>query len=260
MCKKLHCCAISVFLVIYSIAVFPQAIDDKVLLIERELGIPGHPAPGNRAVSFRYPGNTDVTIIDIDNATGWYEVDDGAGNTSWIVKKYIASVVTATTPPAGTCYRVGAWNLEWFKYGKSRGFPEDMRGGATYAERTPEEIAAIATAIRDELDIKILALSEINGTDGNDGRSRSAELDTLTSYLGQSFEYEIAKSGRGQRVAIIYDRRFARLNAITEVNVPYTAVGGRDIFARDPLIAHFTFLYSGGAQNDLVMAALHLNS
>ena len=124
-------------------------------------------------------------------------------------------------------------------------------------------MAAIASAIRDDLDIKVLALSEINGEERqtDDGmRARSQELDALVALLGPTYAYEIGAAGGSQRVAMVYDRRFARLNAVAEIAVPLIKVGGKDIFARDPLAGHFTLLHNGAPQNDLLVVALHLAS
>ena len=43
---------------------------------------------------------------------------------------------------------VGAWNLEWFKDGKSRGFSEDGQGGPSYGPRTNEDYQQIADVIK----------------------------------------------------------------------------------------------------------------
>jgi endonuclease/exonuclease/phosphatase family metal-dependent hydrolase len=240
-----------------------QQVGDRVLLVERALGIPGHPAPGNNAISHRFPGNTTVTVTEIDSATGWLEVDDGAGNTAWIVRTYIASIAPSAPPPAGVCHVVASWNLEHFKTGANRGFPENTHGGPTYPSRTPAELAAIATAIRDTLRIRILVLNEINGEERETEagtESRSVELDGLVAHLGPPFDYIIARSGSGQRVALLWDKRFAQMEAATEITVPRTVVDGADIFARDPLLGRFRLLHEGAAHNDLIVIGLHLAS
>ncbi len=73
------------------LSLLAQTVGDDVLLIERSRGIPGHPGPGNNSVAVRFPGNTVVHITDLDTPTGWFEVDDGAGNLAWIVRRYIAT-------------------------------------------------------------------------------------------------------------------------------------------------------------------------
>lgn len=78
------------------------------MLVERALGIPGHPSPGNNAVSHRFPGGITATVTAIDSATGWFNVRDEADNAAWITRTYIASVVAATpATPSGQCYEVG---------------------------------------------------------------------------------------------------------------------------------------------------------
>jgi endonuclease/exonuclease/phosphatase family metal-dependent hydrolase len=154
------------------------------------------------------------------------------------------------------CYVVGTWNLEHFKTGATRGFPEYSRGGARIPARTDANYQAIAVAIRDKIDAKILILNEINGR--NDDTSE--ELDILIGHLGNGWEYRIASSGGGQRIAIIFDTKFSRLNAAKEMAVVESNVQGKDIFERDPLIAHFTFLQNGNPRNDLTVVGLHLAS
>ncbi|MCB7129968.1 MAG: hypothetical protein J3T61_10580, partial [Candidatus Brocadiales bacterium] len=110
------------------------------------------------------------------------------------------------------------------------------------------DLVAIASVIRDTLNTKVLVLNEIGGEEREvegEVQSRSAELDALIAHLGPSFEYVITRSGGTQRVAILYDTRFVRLNAASEIDVPPTQIQSKDIFARDPLIGHFTFLHNG---------------
>ena len=263
--RLLACCGLLLFIVITlgSPSAWPQVVGDRVRLVERAIGIPGHPVPGNPGVSHRFLGGTTVTVTSLDAATSWVQVEDSSGTAAWITRTYIAEVVPPGPAPSELCYQVGTWNLEHFHNGMSRGFPEYTHGGPTYPSRTPNDLTAIAAAIRDTLGTKILILNEIMGeerTVEGEIQSRSAELDALVAQLGPSFEYIIARSGGPQRVALLYDTRYVRLNAATEIAVPNTEVQGKDIFARDPLMGHFTFLHNGQAQNDLLIVGLHLAS
>ncbi len=237
-----------------------QKVGDRVALVTRSVGIPGHPEPGDNAVSLRIPGEAVVEVTGRDRATGWLEVTDDAGNSAWITRRYIASVVGASEIPPGLCYRVGTWNLEHFKFRKTSGFPENRSsGGPTYLPRTPDEVSEIADAIRTRLDIKLLVLNEINGTESGN-QARSEELDALVADLGSSFRYDVASSGGAQRNAFVYDTRFVQRNGVTEIEIPRKKVQGKDIFARDPLVGHFAFRYRGEPQNDLLVVGLHLAS
>jgi hypothetical protein len=214
-------------------------------------------------VSHRYPGATSATVKAIDSATGWFQVEDASANLAWIIKAYIAQIVTPLPAPVGLCYPVGTWNLEHFKNGKTRGFPEDGDGGPSYPPRGVNDLIAIAEMIRDTMGAKILILNEINGEEreiNGESQQRSDELDALIVQLGPSFQYMIAKSGAAQRVALLWDTRFIRLNVAAEIEVPRTEIQGSDIFARDPLMGHFTFLHNGTAHNDLLVVGLHLAS
>jgi hypothetical protein len=256
-------CILSVLLTGSASPVWAQVVGDRVLLVERANGIPGHPAPGNPGVSHRFPGSTTVTVRAIDSATGWFQVDDASANLAWIIRTYIAQIVTVAPSPSNVCYPVGTWNLEHFKNGKTRGFPEDENGGPSYTARIVNDLIAIASVIRETIGAKMLILNEINGEErevNGEMQPRSDELDALVSHLGTSFQYIIAKSGAAQRVAILWDTRFVRLNIGAEFEVPRTEIQGSDIFARDPLLGHFTFLHNGAPQNDLVVVGLHLAS
>ena len=243
-----------------------QQIGDRYRLVDREQGIPGHAEAFQRAVSYRYTSRTEITILDLEDNGHWLEVIDDAGNAHWIIDDYLDAQVTANVPvppPAELCYNVAAWNLEHFGHASSRGFPENTSGGPSFGPRTQTDIEKIAQAIRDEFDFKILMLSEINGyeADTEDGTVQaSEELDDLTRYLGSSWDYIIAASGRKQRVAIIWDKAYARLNAHVEIYVPDIYVQGSNIFDRDPLAGHFTFINNGTEMNDLLAVALHLAS
>jgi hypothetical protein len=190
--------ALSLVLVVLLFPLSPavaQTVGDRVVLVQRALGIPGHPDPGVNTVSHRFQGGTTVSVTAIDQATGWIEVRDAAGASGWIIRTYIASVVSAASPApaAAECYEVGTWNLEHFGRGKSRGFPENRSGGPTYPERTPAQLSAVATAIRDVVKARILVLVEINGRDDDDDEPSSDELDDLVARLGQSYSYVCAR-------------------------------------------------------------------
>lgn len=166
-----------------------------------------------------------------------------------------AGTLTPAAVNAAGCYNVGAWNIEHFNDGATRGFPEEP---GAYPPRGPAEIAALARTIREVVDAKILALSEINGVRG---RRESVELARLVQALGESWEYRIATSGSKQRVALIWDNRYARLTGDAyEIAIAEERIDGSDIYARDPLLGHFTLLEDGATRNDLVLVALHLAS
>lgn len=158
-------------------------------------------------------------------------------------------------------YVVGAWNLEHFHEGAKRGFPE-----TTIRARKNSDYQFIASIIKD-LDVKILILEEINGElveqtdeDGSFQEVQSPELKKLIGILGPSYDYVIADSGDSQRIAMLFDKRFARLNEACETTFPNVKVQGKGLFDRQPLYAHFTFLENGQERNDLVVVGVHLAS
>jgi hypothetical protein len=238
-----------------------QNVGERYILHRPGKTIPGHPGPGNHAVSVRFPHGSIAEIKEIDQQTNWRRVEVGQA-TAWIIKKYLGQRYEEPATLPETTYRIGTWNLEWFKEGKTRGFPEYANGGPTIPPRTEEDYAAIAEIISHELNSAVMVLEEINGYDTPEGHSKSRELDRLIENLGSSYDYLISKSGNGQRVAILFDKNKVRLNGATEFVVPYEVKQGSDIFHRDPLVAHFTFLINGvdHSLNDFLIVGLHLAS
>lgn len=162
-------------------------------------------------------------------------------------------------------YVVGTWNLEVFDAKKKRGFPE-LQGDRQILPRTKRDYMSVAKSIL-TMEIRILLLQEINATtvvkEDEEERYediRSAELDQLLKYLPATWDYTIGESGGSQHVAILYDSAFVRLEAACEADFPREKVQGKSLFARQPLLAHFTFLDDGKEMNDFVVVNLHLAS
>jgi len=68
---------------------------DQVRFIERDQHIPAHPAPGDTRVSLRLVSGSQATVLAINAAIGWIEVQGepvhGTENTGWITPRYLAS-------------------------------------------------------------------------------------------------------------------------------------------------------------------------
>lgn len=239
-----------------------QQVGDPVRLFSSNAqGVPVHPAAGDNSY-VRWANGTTGRISAIDPATGWLEID-AAGGRGWVTRRYVTAVASEE-PEDGTLGTaipvavVGTWNLEWLKDGKSRGFPENTRGGPSYGARTADDYRRIAEVIETRLGASVMLLQEVNGESGT---RNSVEMDRLLGFLGESWAYELSASGGSQRVAILYDGSAVRRNQCDEFQVPATTVQGSDIFARDPLACHLTFLdESGAARNDLLVVGLHLAS
>lgn len=233
-----------------------------------DLGIPLHATPGTSAVSDTRPSGSTAIIIALGDAmhATWIQVRTESVE-GWVKKTYVDEVHAMTggmgTTPV-TSYVVGCWNLEWFKAGKSRGFPEDGNGGPHLSARTDAQVAMIADVIATSLGAQLLVLNEINGTSGTDPDGDqiqvSPELDGLVSQLPAGWKYVIASSGEQQRVALLFNAQSVRVNEIVEFTVPPRRIQSKDIFERDPLAAHVTFLQAGVPRNDLVIVGLHLAS
>jgi endonuclease/exonuclease/phosphatase family metal-dependent hydrolase len=238
-----------------------QVVGDRVMLESTNLaGVPVHPAAGDAAF-VRWASGTVGTVRAIDPATGWFQVEAG-GAMGWIIKRYLIVVPAEEPDPVESeemeqpAYIVGTWNLEHFRDGAGRGFPENQYGGPSYPARSPADYALIAVAIRDQLLASVLVLTEVAGQ----GLGQSAELDRLVAELGTEWDYEIGASGGGQRIAILFDTRAARVERCVEIAVAELELQGKDIFDRDPFVCRFTFLRNGQPRNDLLVVGVHLAS
>ena len=74
----------------------------------------------------------------------------GAKVTVWFI--LLAILPTQAEPLR---YRVGTWNLEHFKEGIKRGFPENLHGGLQYPPRSQEDYETIASIIQ-QLEIEVV--------------------------------------------------------------------------------------------------------
>ncbi len=244
-------------------------VGDRVVLVTRDNDIPAHPESGDRSIPFRFESGLVVSVRAI-SAIGWFLVEDENGREGWIVKSYIERFLDAATPEEEGVFVVGTWNIEHFGSG-GRGFPEYLpsTGGPKYDYHTDDDIDLIARRIRDGLNVKILVLNEINDDERVyvEGDAPISPINNLVEKLGSGYEYIITESGGTQHIAILYDTDDVLLNAYMEVEVSYQEIKqrdsqakGDDIFARDPLIAHFTLLRDGVEMNDLLVVGLHLAS
>jgi hypothetical protein len=179
---------------------------------------------------------------------------------------YLAALLPIGASAQQLEYVVGTWNLEHFHEGADRGFPENTSGGPSIAARGDAEYAFIANTIKG-LEARILVLEEINGKtvtvsdeDNTDEVEKSPELERLKQFLGNGWDYVIGSSGGAQRIAILFNTEFARLNEACETSFRNNKIQGKSVFDRQPLYGHFTFLENGQARNDLVVVGVHLAS
>jgi endonuclease/exonuclease/phosphatase family metal-dependent hydrolase len=77
-------------------------VGDTVLLVERDIHIPAHPAPGDSAVPFRFVSGSLASVLAIDLPTSWLQIRGerlgGSDATGWITRTFVASVNPA--PPS----------------------------------------------------------------------------------------------------------------------------------------------------------------
>lgn len=216
-------------------------------------GVPVHPADGEMSY-VRWPNGSTSVIREIGR---WFRVEAPDGDQGWVTGNYLTVVseeVEEFTEGAEQSFRVvGSWNLEHFKSGASRGFPENRFGndGPTYPQRD-RDLSRIASVIRDDLGATVLALSEINGISGSNP-PRSNEMDKLIAELGGGWEYVLSSDGGSQRVSLLHDSSKARRESCHE----FPNSSG----PRDHLGCLYTLLAAdGSSMNDLVVIGVHLKS
>lgn len=100
-----------------------------------------------------------------------------------------ASRLCAETPHV----EVATWNLEWFN-SKSRGFPENTRGGPTYGPRDAVGLKTIAYLIQKH-GLDVVGLQEIGST---------ADLQALQGYL-PGFQLYVMPDRASQHCALLWD-------------------------------------------------------
>ena len=251
-----------IVLAVTNVLVAQSVSDCYTLKASSGLGIPLHPASGDRAVSGRLDDGTVAKIITVGSDAGWFEIKSGDVS-GWIITKYLGNKVncpgtttsTLSVPSIGE-YVIGAWNLEWFDMEKGRGFPENTNGGPHIPARTHQDFLTVASII-EELGAKILVLEEISAN----SVGKSQTLDSVIAILGNSnFAYIAGTTGGEQHIAILYDKRNVTLNSSCEFDLPEKKVDNKNLFDRQPLGAHFAFTPNGQQKNDIFVVGVHLAS
>lgn len=196
--KRGHIGGALALLLILSVTVAAQEYQPGavVRLVERELHIPAHPAPGDGAIPFRFQSGSTGTILAIDDQTGWLQLqgtqDSGGQNTGWITQRYIAEMLGEQdttvsgiawcpekgppTPARPGRLRIATWNIASLH-------AED--GEATYTgsrpsvKRTAPDYDRIRCYIR-LFDPDILAVQEV---DGEAALSRVVDMDVYDLHV-----------------------------------------------------------------------------
>ena len=193
------------------------AVGDTLTLVERQLGIPAHPAPGDSHVSLRFESGSKATALDLDAASGWVRIAgetlDGGSGSGWITRKYIASTEPATGDlvqdalawcpakgssaphPAGRL-RIATWNLGNLHAVSGRSiFPDSVR-------RTDLDYDRLRCYVR-LFDPDILAVQEV---DGEEALARVVDTDVYAVHVSSR-----AATGLGgrQNTGFAYKRGLA---------------------------------------------------
>ena len=152
---------------------------DQVRFIERDQQIPAPPAPGDSPVHLRFVSGSQATVLHVDAATGWIEVQgeplQGSEHTGWITSRYLARTPSTEDPASDTLawcptkgslashpsgrLRLATWNLENLHAPDSQ---------STYTEsdpsvkRTATDYERIRCYVR-LFDPDILAVQEVDG-------------------------------------------------------------------------------------------------
>jgi len=169
---------------------------DQVRLIEREQHIPAHPAPGDSSVSLRFVSGSQATVLAINAATGWLEVQgeplEGTQNTGWITPTYLANAPGTgepTTDPLAWCppkgspaphpsgrLRLATWNLENLH---AQDGQSTYTGSDPSVKRTAVDYDRMRCYVR-LFDPDILAVQEV---DGEEALSRVVDTDVYDVHV-----------------------------------------------------------------------------
>ncbi|CAK9109521.1 Uncharacterized protein SCF082_LOCUS50893 [Durusdinium trenchii] len=251
-----------------------QEIGECITLTPRRpgLGIPLHTQAGvNSWEGERVPVDSIVTVVQTHDS-GWLRVRFDALE-GWISTRYIGDVVPCLTTTglidtgsSEQVCRIATWNIEWFKDGKSRGFPE-LIGDEALPARTSDDFGFIAKAII-TMEVELLLLQEIHGDDievEGEWVAHSPELERLISILNNqsgatSWDYRIGTTGRDQRLAFLWDTRTVGLEWWCEAALPSDRVNGKELFDRQPIVGMFSCFKDGLEMNDFIAVNLHLAS
>lgn len=239
-----------------------QQVGDCVRLkATNPAGVPRHARAENSFTGERFPDQSVAKVVELAQLGKWLKVEVG-GAQSWVSATYSAGVVPCggTPAPATSEIVVGAWNIEWLKEGKTRGFNEMPGAIPARTDADYDTLASIITGLQ----VKILMLEEIHADVIPDGdgslHTVSPELDRLIGKLGTGYRYIAGRTGNDQHLAMLYDERAVSLRWWCEASLPDEEVNGSELFDRQPLLAHFAVFSEGVEMNDLVVVALHLAS
>ena len=267
--------AFAVVAVVLSVAAPAQSVGDCVSLQPKRagLGIPIHETAGvNSWRGERFPVDA-IVRVDATHESGWFLVA-GADRQGWVSPRYVGGIVSCDDTHTnsavamvddGVC-RVATWNIEWFKNGKTRGFPE-LQGSKSLPERSEADIAYMARLVVD-MGLDILMLQEINGFErelGGEQVTVSPEMERFVTHLDEltaegTWEYCIGSTGGPQRLVFLWDTRLVGLNWWCEADLPSQKVNGKQLYDRQPILGYFSTFNSGVEMNDFVLVNVHLAS
>jgi endonuclease/exonuclease/phosphatase family metal-dependent hydrolase len=169
---------------------------NQVRLVEREQHIPAHPAPGDSRVSLRLVSGSQATVLAVNAATGWLEVQgepvQGTLNTGSITPTYLASAPGTgepTTDPLTWCplkgsptphpsgrLRLATWNLENLH---AQDGQSTYTGSDPSVKRTAVDYDRMRCYVR-LFDPDILAVQEV---DGEAALSRVVDTEVYDVYV-----------------------------------------------------------------------------
>ncbi|WP_075604104.1 endonuclease/exonuclease/phosphatase family protein [Saccharicrinis aurantiacus] len=157
--------------------------------------------------------------------------------------------------------KVSTWNIEHLG-DAGRGFPEIYN---QFPMRTDEQLNAIASLIKDTLNLDIVAIQEVSLSKTYNGKSYSNELYQITQALGDDWNYYLASVDPKIREpdmqnAFIYNTAKVELASVFEMPVPDYNVGPKSLFDRVPLVGYFKSTNSKVKNPGFVIVNLHLAS
>lgn len=178
----------------------------------------------------------------------------------WLLAGFLA--VAASPVPGRDRIRVGAWNIETLGSPDSRDYLRKSPSNGYGVRRNPAELAERIEVLR----LDVLALSEIDDTDAEDGSVTNRVLDEtfriLNQRAGNDWAYRLfpkrIRRHSSQHTGLAWNRR--RIRAVgRRFRVPVTDVTSRRYFEwdRHPHAMKFT---RGRGRTDFVVIPIHMKA
>ncbi len=179
------------------------------------------------------------------------------------MRLYVLLLIAVFQTVSAEEIRVTTWNIEHLG-SEGRGFGGGF-GGGNLPLRTPEQIQAIASFIKNDLKSDVVAVQEISIAVEQNGEYRSKELEAIVKAMGNNWSYYVsppstAHDSHSMYVGYIWNNLTLRPKTLYPMDLPNYQLAGKALFDRQPSIGAFDILEDGRIKNDFVLVNVHLAS